>query len=352
MRILYGIQGTGNGHITRARMLAGHFASHGIEVDYFFSGRPAERYFDMDCFGNYRTREGLSFVTEQGRINALKTARELSPLRFISDVKRLDVSSYDVVLNDFEPISAWAAKTQGVPVIAMSHQASFLHDSVPVPGANYWHRQFIRSFAPANVYLGVHWQPFHSHVLPPFVSQTSTQGVCPSVANKILVYLPFEQLSSVIDYLNDFPDMEFYCYHPDAQNQSIKHVHLRSPSRQGFLIDLANSSGVVANAGFELSTEALHFGKKLLLKPLHGQFEQLANILALEHLGLAQSMQYLNPNALDDWMRLSNNKSIAFPADPSPFIDWLLAGNWHEETILKMHKTLWQQVSIVALKAA
>lgn len=352
MKILYGVQGTGNGHITRARLLADHFARSGVEVDYFFSGRPADRYFDMDCFGYYRTREGLSFVTEQGRINVLKTAKELSPLRFVRDVKRLDVSHYDVVLNDFEPISAWAAKVQGVPVIAMSHQASFLHESVPVSGANYWHRQLIRSFAPADVYLGVHWQPFHSHVLPPFVSQTRVISASPSVANKILVYLPFEQLSSVVDYLNDFPDTEFYCYHPDAQNQSIKHVHLRSPSRQGFLNDLANSSGVVANAGFELSTEALHFGKKLLLKPLHGQFEQLSNILALEQLGLAQSMQYLNPNALDDWMRLVTNNSIEFAADPSPFIDWLVAGVWNEGSIIKMHNLLWQQVSFSKSKAA
>jgi uncharacterized protein (TIGR00661 family) len=344
MKILYGIQGTGNGHITRARMFADTFAERGIEVDYFFSGRPAERYFDMDCFGSYRTREGFSFVTEQGRINPLKSAQQLSPVQFLQDIKQLDLAKYDVVLNDFEPISAWAAKNQRIPVIGMSHQASFLHDVVPVSSPSYWRRQFIRYFAPANVYLGVHWQPFHRHIIPPFVSHSAFSSLCPSVANKVLVYLPFEPLSSVVDYLNDFPGTEFYCYHPDASNQSIKHIHLRSPSRLGFLHDLANSSGVVANAGFELSTEALHLGKKLLLKPLHGQFEQLANVLALEQLGLAHSMQYLNPNVLDDWMRLSSNAGISFPTDSSIFIDWLLAGIWDEQSISALHDSLWQQV--------
>ena len=71
MKILYGVQGTGNGHISRARMMAKHFADRNVEVDYLFSGRPAEQYFDMDCFGRYEIRHGLSFTTVDGRINTL-----------------------------------------------------------------------------------------------------------------------------------------------------------------------------------------------------------------------------------------------------------------------------------------
>ena len=39
MKILYGIQGTGNGHITRARVMASCFKKLNVEVDYVFSGR-------------------------------------------------------------------------------------------------------------------------------------------------------------------------------------------------------------------------------------------------------------------------------------------------------------------------
>ena len=53
MRILYGVQGTGNGHITRARHLAAAFNERDdISVDYLFSGRPKHRYFDMEVFEN------------------------------------------------------------------------------------------------------------------------------------------------------------------------------------------------------------------------------------------------------------------------------------------------------------
>ena len=56
MRILYGVQATGNGHITRARVMAPALRNAGIEVDYLFSGRPADQLFNMEPFGDYQTR--------------------------------------------------------------------------------------------------------------------------------------------------------------------------------------------------------------------------------------------------------------------------------------------------------
>ncbi|MFC3032899.1 MJ1255/VC2487 family glycosyltransferase [Pseudoalteromonas fenneropenaei] len=350
MKILYGIQGTGNGHITRARMMAASFKKLGVEVDYLFSGREQNGYFDMELFDNYRTFEGLSFITEQGSVKLWKTAKQLNFSQFYRDLQALDVSRYDLVFNDFEPLSAWAAKRQGVPVVAMSHQAAFLHAEVPAPGSRYWHKALITRFAPADVYLGVHWQPYHKAIIPPFIAHPAHLNFCPSIANKVLVYLPFEQLSSVIEFLNDFPDREFYCYHPAATNTSLKHIHLRAPSRDGFLRDLANSCGVVANAGFELSSEALQLGKKLLLKPLHGQFEQQANVMTLEQMGMAQSMNYLNANALDDWLGAKSNGHYTFPNDPAPLVEWLLAKQW--TNYASLHQQLWRHVQFIRDRAA
>ncbi|MEZ9793074.1 glycosyltransferase family protein, partial [Vibrio splendidus] len=39
MKILYGVQGTGNGHIARARAMAVAFRQQNIDVDFLFSGR-------------------------------------------------------------------------------------------------------------------------------------------------------------------------------------------------------------------------------------------------------------------------------------------------------------------------
>lgn len=38
MRILYGVQGTGNGHLSRARVMAKALMKQDIEVDFLFRG--------------------------------------------------------------------------------------------------------------------------------------------------------------------------------------------------------------------------------------------------------------------------------------------------------------------------
>lgn len=50
MRILYGVQGTGNGHLSRARVMAKALVEHNIQVDFLFPGRKPEDFFDMECF--------------------------------------------------------------------------------------------------------------------------------------------------------------------------------------------------------------------------------------------------------------------------------------------------------------
>ncbi|OHU86372.1 MULTISPECIES: MJ1255/VC2487 family glycosyltransferase [Pseudoalteromonas] len=350
MKILYGVQGTGNGHTTRARIMAASFAQLGVEVDYFFSGRARDKYFDMDVFGNYQSRDGLSFASQNGQVDKFETLKRLKLGKFIKDVRKLNLSKYDLVFNDFEPITAWAAKLAKVPVIAMSHQASFLFPEVPLAGGGFFTRHLMKQFAPADIHLGVHWQPFAKNIIPPFIPYKAPDNQCQSIANKVLVYLPFEELSKIMELLRDFPDKEFYCYHPDAQNQSLSNVHLRTPSRSGFLKDLANTSGIVANAGFELSSEAMKFGKKLLLKPLSGQFEQLTNALTLENMGRAKVMHYLSSNALEEFLELPMAEVVHFPSDPAPLVNWLINRQWHD--VDSLHHQLWLNVGHASSNAA
>ena len=66
MKIFYGVQGTGNGHIARARMMAKELELAGIETTFLFSGRATDGYFDMDVFKDYQLRTGLTFITNHG----------------------------------------------------------------------------------------------------------------------------------------------------------------------------------------------------------------------------------------------------------------------------------------------
>ena len=58
MKVFYGVQATGNGHITRARAMAPKLKQAGIDVTWMFTGRPWEQLFEMEVFGDYEWLTG------------------------------------------------------------------------------------------------------------------------------------------------------------------------------------------------------------------------------------------------------------------------------------------------------
>ncbi|XOV79932.1 MAG: MJ1255/VC2487 family glycosyltransferase [Aestuariibacter sp.] len=340
LRIMYGVQGTGNGHITRARVMAKAFAQRqDIEVDYLFSGRDADKYFDMDVFADYQTRDGLTFVHCDGAVSPIKTLSRARPLKFLRDVSALDLSRYDLVLNDFEPVTAWAAARQGVPSISISHQAAYSHP-VPKAGQSLLDKIILRKFAPTDIQLGVHWYHFGKSIMPPFIE---VQNGSAPLGKHYLVYLPFESISDIRALLDSFSEVNFECYHPDVVNDMDEgHLKWRKTSKIRFQQSLQRCAGVIANGGFELSSECLQLGKKLLIKPLHGQFEQLSNAKTLQALDLCQVMMTLNVDAIESFIDVPQPEAVTFPSNPTLLIDWLVAKNWHDtESVLSQ---LWQQV--------
>jgi len=184
MKILYGVQGTGNGHITRAREMARALQDQGITTEFVFSGRPSDHYFDMEPFGNYRCFKGLTFATDHGRINHWQTIKTNSLRQFFRDCRQLDLSTYDLVVTDFEPISAWAARSQGIRSIGIGHQYAF-HHNIPRAEDNLLTTWLMRQFAPADIPVGLHWHHFNQPILPPIID-TQHQG-SPIIDDKILV---------------------------------------------------------------------------------------------------------------------------------------------------------------------
>ena len=349
VKVLYGVQGTGNGHISRARALGPALREAGVEVDFLFSGRPAERYFDMDVFGAYRTRRGLSFATRAGGVQMWETLRNNRPLQLMRDIKSLDLGGYDVVISDFEPVTAWAARQQKVYCVGMGHQYAFAYP-VPKAGESWWSRRVLRNFAPADIGVGLHWHHFGQPILPPIADVP--HGAQPQAAldpNKILVYLGFEDSEDVIAMLEAHSQYTFVYYGPFSQFESLGHIQLKPLSRPNFQDDLMTCAGVICNAGFELSSEALQLGKKLLVKPLSGQMEQVSNALALEQLQLGMSMHSLDSARVGSWLRDFEGRRVHYPDVAAAIATWIAAGQWHSCT--QLVEDLWARVDMGAAPA-
>lgn len=328
MKVLYGVQATGNGHITRARVMAPILKRAGAEVTFLFTGRAWEQLFDMEVFGDFEWRRGLTFNTRAGHVQYWKTAVRNDLRRFARDVQSLDLMPYDVVITDFEPVSAWAAKLRRIKTIGIGHQYAF---DYPIPriGDDILARTVMRYFAPASIGLGLHWHHFDQLILPPIIETPPDPEVVQP--NKIVVYLPFEEVRAVVRLLEGFKSFQFHVYSAATVAHKPDHIHIRQLSRKGFQDDFRDCTGVICNAGFELASETLQMGKKLLVKPLRAQMEQLSNALALEQLQLGAVMPELDAASVAFWLKNGRANRVSYPNVAESVAEWLLAGDWHVE---------------------
>ena len=336
MKILYGIQGTGNGHISRARKMAAHLKARGADVTFLLSGREREKLFDMEIFGDFEYRRGLTMVQQNGAVRYGPTIAQTHALQFIRDVRALDVNSYDVVISDFEPVAAWAAKLSNKTCIGIGHQYAF-SENIPRTGGNIASELVMKWFAPVDIPIGLHWHHFDTDILPPIID-THLQRVG---RRHVLVYLPFEQQRFVTSLLKKFRDFKFVQYSPDLINADDENVSLRRTNLHGFRDDLRNAEAVICNAGFELVSECLHMGIPALVKPVKGQMEQLSNAFALQQLGWGHAVNELTETNIGEWLNTDHGTAaIQYPDVAATLTDWVLEGDWHEKLV--MCDLLWE----------
>jgi uncharacterized protein (TIGR00661 family) len=94
MKILYAIQGTGNGHVTRAREIIPLLKKE-HDVDLLISGTQADVALPFQI--NYRFH-GLSFIFgKKGNVDIAETYKKSRLKQLMKDIKSLAVSEYDLV---------------------------------------------------------------------------------------------------------------------------------------------------------------------------------------------------------------------------------------------------------------
>jgi len=349
LHILYGVQGTGQGHISRARAMARALAAHAVRVTWLFSGRSLPTLFDMDSFGNFQHRRGLTFAVRGGRLDVAGTLACNRPVRFVRDVLQLDLGRYDLVVSDFEPITAWAGQLHRRPVIGLGHQYALGRDT-PRHHRDWLGEWVLRHFAPVTHPLGLHWHPYAPAVLPPILDLPDQPPATAPSERHVLVYLPFEDQTAVTQWLQRMTGHRFLQYSPQLQTRSLGNVtHYRS-NIAGFKQHLLGCAGVICNSGFELNSECLHLGKPVLTKPLAGQVEQLSNAASLASLGYARVIHSLDSEALQQWLEHPPRApQLRFPDVAAALACWLAQGGREPTTALASQ--LWLQTQAARANA-
>lgn len=283
MNILYGIQCTGNGHLTRSLKVICEIKKLGHNVDILLSGKNYNKNIKYDV--KYRFEGFTLYNTPKGKINYLKTAMSFNFLNFLDDI-HLDIDKYDKVISDFEPITAWACKINHKECYGLSNQYALLSKKVPKKGRNFLGELILKWLAPVTHKLGFHFQKYDENIYMPIINDDLI-GKNYEDNGHYTVYLPSFSLFKIVNELIKYKHIKFHIFHGDVVGTYRYDNCLIFPiDRSIFTESFISCNSVVTNSGFQTTSEALYMGKKLMNIPLKGQYEQECNMYALKEMGI------------------------------------------------------------------
>ncbi|TPG61710.1 glycosyltransferase family protein [Hymenobacter nivis] len=327
MRILYAIQGTGNGHLARALDVVPLLQARCDQLDLLISGPPADLALPFEA--RYRA-QGMGFLFgKKGGINFVKTFWQFNSAKFLKEVRGLPVESYDLVISDFEPVASWACRLREVPCVALSHQCAVLHPAAPRPAVeDPAGRAVLRHYAPSTAQYGFHFQEYAPGIATPVIRQ-QVRALAPTNEGHYTVYLPaFEEklLVERLRYLSRATRWEVFSKH-SAEPAVYGNVRVWPVSGGAFLGSLARAAGVLCGAGFETPAEALYLGKKLLVVPMKQQYEQQCNAAALAQMDIPviKNLKDKHLAVVDEWLHQDRVISVDYPDRTAAVLDQLLA---------------------------
>lgn len=305
MKIFYAIQGTGNGHISRAVELYTHLKKHG-EVDFFLSG--SNSHLNTDLPIRYKSK-GLSlFYKHTGGLDYKKIASSLS-LNIYNDAKYLPVEKYDLVINDFEFVSSLACSLKKVPCIHFGHQASFQSKKTPRPnGINPLGNLILEKFVKSDRHIGLHFDAYDKDIYNPIIKEEIVNAT-PINDGHITVYLPQYSIENLTTHLLQQSQFHFEVFTKEVGTITCKkNITFYPINNKQFTSSMIRCYGLITAGGFETPAEAMYMNKKVLSIPIYGHYEQQCNAAALEKKGV-MVLKKIDNNFASHFTEWIDNKS-------------------------------------------
>lgn len=341
MKVLYAIQATGNGHISRAREIV-PLLMQKCELDILISGTKAD--VDLPYPVKYRLK-GISLIyNNKGGLSLLKTAGQLKFWQIKNEIKKLPVEEYDLVINDFEPISAWACRIKKINCVSLSHQAAVINKNSPKPAKTDWMgKGVLNYYAPCRENFGFHFKPYDKNIFTPVI-RSQVRNIPIEKGRHYTVYLPGYHHTYLLNQLSRFKNIQWQIFTRDIKEElKIENCVVKPIENDTFIRSMAGSAGVLCGAGFEGPSEALFLDKKLLVIPIAGQYEQACNAAALQQLGVPV-IKHLSKKyfpIIQQWIDSPQKIEMEFPNETESIIDAIL------ENYLFVHKNFPGIVSLL-----
>lgn len=323
MKIFYAIQGTGNGHISRAEQLYPYLKKYG-EVDFFLSGSNASLKTNLPI--KYKSKGISLHYKSTGGMDYGKISKSLS-FNIYKEAKTLPIENYDVIINDFEFITSLACILKKKKSIQFGHQASFQSKKTPRaknfdPIGNFVLNKFVKS----THYMGLHFESYDKNIFNPIIKEEIINAKAIDRGH-ITVYLPQYSLSVLNPYLFVQSNYTFEVFTKEVkQITKYKNVTLLPIDNNSFTESLISCHAIITAGGFETPAEALYLKKKLLSIPILNHFEQECNGAAMEKMGV-KVIKKIDINfhqIFTEWMQASASIDFTLTHSTSQVVDILM----------------------------
>jgi len=309
--ILYGVNGEGAGHSTRAKEVLAHLVAHGhnVHVASFDRGlQNLKTQFDVTEIYGFRfayvnNRVRYKRTIAKNLVTVPEAAKSISLLKDL-----VDEHDIHLVITDFEPLTCHVGHRKKLPVISIDNQHCLTNAVVSYP------KRYRRDAAAAklvtrfmtpraNAYLVISFftapiRKRNTFLFPPLLRQEILDAT-PTQRDHVLVYVtsPAPALAKLLSSVR----CPFIAYGFGREGQE-GNITYKKPSLDGFFADLTSARAIVANSGFSLVTEALHLGKPYLGVPVSHQFEQIFNAYWLEKSGYGAYWEDLNKERVESFL--------------------------------------------------
>ncbi len=323
-KILYGVCGIGNGHTQRQLPLIEYFSKNSRIVIFAYD---SSYQFYAEYFKNSQditvlnvavpfyvgSKEGIDFEATR---KLEKNKKDYTGINGGAIAKAEEIIGVpDVVISDYEPISAEYAYKHSAPLVTIDQQSKYLVGEFPAElhGQTYVDEIVrLKMFFPtaamriACSFFDVTKKEGSEEALlvpPIFKDSILNMKNNPTSLSSVLVYFSSQQefpqsIEEVIPICLSQPGIQFHFFLPNAEERSSsENIIFYKHGDQGFGDVLRNCSGIISTAGHTLLSEAMYLGIPVYAIPL-AVYEQQMNAEIIDKNGFGVMSETINEERL------------------------------------------------------
>lgn len=343
-KVLYGICGIGNGHFFRQTPVIDFLLSQQTQILFFaygesirllnrYQSNPLVKIVEVSVPYFIGNPDGVDFV----RTEQINQSFDYSiNLKAFSEAQSW-LGKPDVVLTDYEPVSAQYGYAYGTPVVTIDQQSKFFSRSTP-PSINGFTCEDeimrLRMFFPVARRLACSFFRVSERndviIVPPLYRKSilDTKLKRQPIENQFIVYLSsqagFKQnLAEVVSILEQAdPKQHFHIFTKDVLTHDLpSHISVYPHGSPEFEKLLATCSGVISTAGHNLLGECMYLNIPVYAMPMD-LYEQQLNAKMIGDFCYGMNYPLLTSDKLNEFISKQNfylenirHSSILFQED-------------------------------------